>query len=114
MSAQPRRPSAITRLGLTGAPDRAAEVTPTAPASSPAPDTQPEAPAPSGGPPAGAWRRVVEVEARKYAAAQRRAQERREALALVLEQARAAGAGDAELRDGITAAGLAPEDWPKL
>jgi hypothetical protein len=110
-----RRPSPITRLGVTGAPGQAAEVTPPAPAdtgqSQPA---SPPADTPVPVAPAGVWRRVIEVQARKTAAATARARQRVADLAAVIEQARAAGADVAELREGLTAAGMPPEDWPDL
>jgi hypothetical protein len=107
MSAQARRPSAINRLGLTGAPDKAAEI-----ASPAAPSQQPQAaPEPARREPAvpeaqsGVWRRVVEVEGRKYAAAMRKERARWAELTAVVDQARAAGASDDEIRAGLIAAG---------
>jgi hypothetical protein len=91
---------------MTGAPDKAAEIAPPA-----APQRLQEAPEPARREPAapapqsGAWRRVVEVEARKYAAAMRKERARWAELTTVVDQARAAGASDDEIRAGLIAAG---------
>jgi hypothetical protein len=109
VSAQAQRPSAIARLGITGAPERAAKIAPPAPAAPQRPLTSLE-PAHGGptipAPQFGAWRRVVELEGRKYTAALRKERARWGELTEVINQARAAGASEEEISAGLVVAGI--------